>query len=355
MRRHPVMLPHDEPPPPWRSWRTRYGKRLEQAFVSDWKPETREAIEEAFENPFPHADAVSALQNVALELDPRMVHLADQFAAKLMNAKWKECKPKCRCKKCRQARLNVELVKADVDTARETTSPCWLGYRIDTRGRVYATQHLNFQREDHVRAMFRFANGQPLGEDGLYWLGIHVANTAGQDKVSFDRRLEWVDENLETIIRKVANDPAGTFNIWGAKEIDRPFGFVAACIEFCAALDNPQHFITHLPIAFDGKCNGVQHSSLVTRDLKSGRRVNLIPTQEPADLYDQVADRTRKAVLDATGWEAAFWREVGVTRKRVKVAAMTLQYGSSTAPWLRTFRRSSRMKRSCAFRRARSA
>jgi DNA-directed RNA polymerase len=179
MRRHPVMLPHDKPPPPWKSWRTRYDKRLSQTFVSDWKKETRGAIEAAFKKPFPHADAVNALQNVALELDPVMVDLAKQFAAQLMNTRWKECKPKCRCKKCRQARLNVELVKADVATARLTSKRCWLGYCCDYRGRVNATQHLNYQREDHVHSMFRFANGQPLGEDGLYWLEIHTANCAG--------------------------------------------------------------------------------------------------------------------------------------------------------------------------------
>ena len=73
----------------------------------------------------------------------------------------------------------------------------------------------------------------------------------------------------------------------------------------------------------------MQHSSLLTLDLKSGRRVNLIPSQHPADIYSQIADRTSRRVDKDGGWQADFWRKTQINRKLVKVAAMTLQYGSS--------------------------
>ena len=49
---------------------------------------------------------------------------------------------------------------------------------IDFRGRVYAIPHFNFQREDCVRALFLFADGEPIGEEGLKWLKAHVAACA---------------------------------------------------------------------------------------------------------------------------------------------------------------------------------
>src|SRR5262249_22632523 len=152
-----------------------YDNRLSQTFVRDWKRETKEATEAAFKKYFPHAEAVNALASVALELDSVMIDLADQFGPQLLNQRkngdkwedWIECGPdvsrsrarqgKCRCKVCYQARQNIIRVKSDVGTARASSKPLWLDYVCDFRGRVYATQYLNYQREDHVRAMFRFA------------------------------------------------------------------------------------------------------------------------------------------------------------------------------------------------------
>jgi DNA-directed RNA polymerase len=58
----------------------------------------------------------------------------------------------------------------------------------DWRGRVYGLCHFNFQREDRVRALFEFADGEAIGEEGLWWLKVHVANCGDFDKIS-KRRL----------------------------------------------------------------------------------------------------------------------------------------------------------------------
>ena len=55
-----------------------------------------------------------------------------------------------------------------------------------------ALQQLNYAREDHVRALFEFAGGLPLTEDGaggkkaMEWLEIHAANCYGEDKKPWD-------------------------------------------------------------------------------------------------------------------------------------------------------------------------
>jgi len=42
--------------------------------------------------------------------------------------------------------------------------------QLDWRGRVYGVPSFNLQREDRVRALFMFADGEPISDEGLKWL-----------------------------------------------------------------------------------------------------------------------------------------------------------------------------------------
>ena len=149
LRAEPVLLPHQSPPPDWIGWRAEYDNRLGANFVRDWRPETRAAITAAFEGEFEHARGVNNLQRVALVVDPVIVDLAERFAVELMGND--------------DQSADARLVKDDIATARALDGqPFWLTYNCDQRGRVYPIPHLNYEREDHVRAMFRFADGLPL-------------------------------------------------------------------------------------------------------------------------------------------------------------------------------------------------
>lgn len=44
-----------------------------------------------------------------------------------------------------------------------------------------------------------FSEAKPLGERGLRWLKIHLANLYGFDKANFDERVEFVDRNLDEV------------------------------------------------------------------------------------------------------------------------------------------------------------
>lgn len=68
--------------------------------------------------------------------------------------------------------------------------------------------------------MLTFADAKPLGKRGLYWLKVHLANFAGKDKMSFDDRAKYVDDNMENV-RASAKD-AFTENPWW-KTLDDPF------------------------------------------------------------------------------------------------------------------------------------
>src|SRR3546814_3471627 len=78
---------------------------------------------------------------------------------------------------------------------------------------VYAVSFFNFQRSDHIKALFRFADGVPLGADGADWLMIHLANCgdfAKMSKETFPDRIAWVREH-ELEILMYARDPEGTY------------------------------------------------------------------------------------------------------------------------------------------------
>jgi DNA-directed RNA polymerase len=130
------------------------------------------------------------------------------------------------------------VFRNDIETAEffSDFDAFYLPHNADKRGRVYPIPHFNFQRSDHIKAMFKFAEGKPLGKRGYYWLGIHLANCGDFGKVSkqsFEDRSLWVAYNLDKILA-VAADPKATFDWWS--QADKPFCFVAACIDLCGGI-----------------------------------------------------------------------------------------------------------------------
>ena len=209
-------------------------------------------------------------------------------------------------------------------------------YTLDWRGRAYPVgTALTPQGDDAAKALLQFAEGFPLGDDGAYWLGIHTANSFGVDKVSFEERIEWVEANTEAII-ECGRDPLA--NRWWM-DADSPFVFLAACIEY-AKLDRwvavggaQETFESHIAVAFDGSCNGLQNFSAMLRDPVGGKATGLIPSDKPADIYSEVS-RAAQAIIgrDAADPEsehnAVALRWVGrMTRKLAKRNTMTVPYG----------------------------
>ena len=62
-------------------------------------------------------------------------------------------------------------------------TPFYFPHSLDFRGRAYPIPpHLNHVGSDLCRGLLLFVDGQPLGERGLFWLKVHLANLMGQDK-----------------------------------------------------------------------------------------------------------------------------------------------------------------------------
>lgn len=174
---------------------------------------------------------------------------------------------------------------------------------MDWRSRVYSLARVNFQREDRVRALFLFRNGKPIGEEGIWWLKVHVANCGafkvkdengnefGIDKRTFEERVKWVDENL-ALLADYVNLPL--YNT-GWTKADSPFLFLAACRELISAISSGASYVTHLPTSWDGANNGLQHLAAMTR-APEGKLVNLTALDEVFDIYQIVADIAKKMI-----------------------------------------------------------
>lgn len=202
-------------------------------------------------------------------------------------------------------------------------------HNLDFRGRAYPVPtYLNHMGADHMRGLLVFAKGKPLGENGLRWLKVHLANVFGFDKASLQEREDFTTSNLENIYDSADNPLSG--RRWWLQAED-PWQCLATCIELRDALSSPDPaaFVSHLPVHQDGTCNGLQHYAALGGDTWGAQQVNLIPGERPADVYSAVAKLVEEeATKDAEqGHEVAKILCGKVTRKVVKQTVMTNVYG----------------------------
>ncbi|CAN0414773.1 unnamed protein product [Pylaiella littoralis] len=214
-------------------------------------------------------------------------------------------------------------------------------YNMDFRGRTYPIPpNLNILGADFSRGVLVFDEARPLGEKGLYWLKVHVANLYGEDKVSFDDRVAFVEANMDKV-RDSALRPLDGECWW--KGADSPWQCLAVCTDLTAALDSPDptKYLSCLPVHQDGSCNGLQHYAALGLDAKGGAQVNLVPSDQPQDVYTGVCDIVKKKVAleastvppeDATEAELEQHRIAKmvdglIDRKVVKQTVMTSVYG----------------------------
>lgn len=220
----------------------------------------------------------------------------------------------------------------------------WFVWQADFRGRWYVTTAgLSPQGADTAKGLLQFAEGKSLGEDGVYWLKVHGANKAGFDKGSYDERVHWIEARHDALMA-AAGDPMKHWEVWAGPGIDKPWQFLAFIFEYAEMQVVGPEYRSHLPIALDGSCNGLQNFSAMLRDEVGGAATNLTPGSRPADIYSEVgAVVTRKLYLAlegeddkakqlATKWLDFFEVHFGarkVSRKLAKKPVMTLPYGST--------------------------
>ncbi|HWL80077.1 MAG TPA: DNA-directed RNA polymerase [Roseomonas sp.] len=270
---------------------------------------------------------------------------------------WKRSAAKAHAKKRKNLGKRLQVHKAVSLAERFQGRLIYFPHQMDFRGRLYPLPAvLNPQGPDYVKALLTFGRGYPIvDQKAADWLAISGANHYGVDKCSLLDRVKWTQANEEAI-RAVAADPWGPgFDFW--TKADKPWQFLAFCFEWAAFRDHGWGFVSSLPVALDGSCNGLQHYSSALRDPVGGAAVNLLPGELPSDIYATVAKlagELAKEFLRPDGptngrimhldrllgfWKerginprmmAERWLAFGLDRKLCKRPVMTLPYGSTT-------------------------
>ena len=201
-------------------------------------------------------------------------------------------------------------------------------HSMDWRGRLYPIPAggPSPQGDDTGKALLAFANGLPLGTTGARWLAIHIANLFGEDKVSFEDRIRWVEKNEAAILDSAA-DPLDGQRFWATA--DKPWQALAACMEWAGYRAEGETFRSHLPVALDGSNSGLQHFTALLRDAKAAPEVNLVDQDRPGDLYATVAARAQQLVDQSSEPGAVPWKGDRITRKIVKRPCMTYVYSAT--------------------------
>ena len=203
---------------------------------------------------------------------------------------------------------------------------------IDFRGRIYPIPHFNYQREDRIRALFLFDRGEPIrSEQSIRRLRDCVASRWGHnalDKAEFPERRKWVDENWDLIERTAKQETEHWL------KAEKPLAFLAACIELVAARNGGPSYVTHLPIAFDGNCNGLMHFCALTRQDPLGMMAECATAGVTVDPYEVVADRAKPVFEDK-------WPDLKlvVDRNFVKSPTQTFFYAVSAVGMARQLRK----------------
>ena len=235
----------------------------------------------------------------------------------------------------------------------------WHSWTCDFRGRMSPRcNKLSPHGNDLDRAIIRFKQWKPLGDEGIHWLRVHVHNmmeeieselldSPAAKQRTFEERSKWVVDNLKGL-RALAVDPAGHPSelklnryVGRSKALQR----VAALVELDRVYGEYEDEVdggdwskvtSGQPIYLDASCNGYQHVAALLRDRELAHNVNLIGDEEesPRDLYGIVAenaDREQasdlvKLILNEDDTAEAMDRTF--SRGTAKCPTMTAIYGS---------------------------
>ncbi|CAK9316793.1 unnamed protein product [Citrullus colocynthis] len=256
--------------------------------------------------------------------------------AEIRKWKWKVKAVKKENSERHSQRCDIEL-KLAVARKMKGEDGFYYPHNLDFRGRAYPMHpYLNHLGSDLCRGILEFAEGRPLGESGLRWLKIHLANlyAGGVDKLSYKDRVSFTENHLDEIFDSADRPLEG--NQWwlGAED---PFQCLAVCINLSEALrsPSPETTISHMPVHQDGSCNGLQHYAALGRDKLGAAAVNLVAGDKPADVYSGIASRVLDIMRSdaekdpASNPHALHARLLinQVDRKLVKQTVMTSVYG----------------------------
>ena len=194
-------------------------------------------------------------------------------------------------------------------------------WNLDWRGRYYNTSsYLSTQGSKLSKSLIKLKNKKELGKEGWFWLLVHTANCAGQDKLAVEKRFEWSNERVDELYA-IGADLVSNYENWC--DMDDPMGFAASCLEVFNAIESGDKytFKSGLIVGFDATTSGLQIFSMLGRDEITGKLCNLTDSNEVGDSYLHIADKVW-ADIKSPFWIALYDKR----RKIVKRSVMTFLY-----------------------------
>ncbi len=194
-------------------------------------------------------------------------------------------------------------------------------WNLDWRGRYYnASSYLSTQGSKLSKSLITLKNKKELGQEGWFWLLVHTANCAGQDKLAVESRFEWSESRLEELYA-IGADLVSNYESWALR--DDPTGFASSCLEIFNAIESGDKFTykSGLMVGFDATTSGLQIFSMLGRDEITGKLCNLTESDEVGDSYLFIADKVWSDI------KSPFWTDLyDKRRKIVKRSVMTYLY-----------------------------
>jgi len=195
----------------------------------------------------------------------------------------------------------------------------FIPWSFDYRGRAYPIPNLlTPQDTDFGKSLILFSEGAKITPKGLEWIKFQLATTYGLDKATMQERLEWVSipANQDLVFR-IVKDPIKYIADW--ENADEPWLFLAAANEYVSLIMGHTD-MTHLPVAVDATCSGLQILAGLAKDASTARMVNVIGSEKPQDAYATIASRSMEAIPDRLKphWD----------RKVTKRCVMTIPYNA---------------------------
>lgn len=267
-------------------------------------------------------------------------YVKDSDAAKL----WKRDAYKIHTKNNLEVQARVGVLRTlDLAETYQPEAAIWFPAILDFRGRMYSVSggFLSPQGTDLERGLLLFGNGEPVDAASFGNILVHAVGKYGNghDKLSIDGRLQFARASMADMIES-AEYPLNNDAMW--LQADKPFSFLAACIEIKEYKDAEKAgtldtFLSYLPCSSDGTCSGHQHYAAAGRDEVAGVSVNLTPGSKPGDLYMEVTNATI-ASLNALksaeptsddGKLAQQLVDMGLDRKMSKTTVMVSVYSGT--------------------------
>ena len=197
---------------------------------------------------------------------------------------------------------NMDMGQFDTIITDYLGKPFYFVWRYDKRGRSYSSGYdLNIQSNEYGKAMLSLFNKKIV--TNLNNIKIAVANHAGHDKLTWNERIKWFNQQLDWDMDQFAEP------ILGSKALG-------------AYYDAKNGRKTGYVMSIDATASGLQIMSALSGCKDTARVCNMVNTGNREDVYQMIADKMN---IRLNG-------KYRVTRKDVKKPCMTTFYNSLANP-----------------------